>query len=139
MWKVRTALITGNTGQDGYFLAKFLLAKEYVVHGLIRTASSFNTGQIDKIYVDSHGGREIISVGAGEDLTTAELAELISRVVGHTGRIAFDAGKPDGTPRKLLDLSKLHASGWRARIGIKARIQETCEWYLAHAALAANR
>jgi GDP-L-fucose synthase len=82
---------------------------------------------------------EIINVGAGEDLTIAELAELIRRVVGYTGRIVFDAGKPDGTPRKLLDVSKLHASGWRARIAIEEGIRKTYDWYLAHEALATNR
>lgn len=75
---------------------------------------------------------EIINVGAGEDLTIAELAELIRRVVGYTGRIVFDAGKPDGTPRKLLDVSKLHASGWRARIGIEQGIRKTYDWYRNH-------
>ena len=54
MEKVKTALITGITGQDGSFLAEFLLAKGYTVHGLIRRASTFNTGRIDRIYVDSH-------------------------------------------------------------------------------------
>jgi GDP-L-fucose synthase len=82
---------------------------------------------------------EIINVGAGEDLTIAELAELIRCVVGYTGRIVFDAGKPDGTPRKLLDVSKLHASGWRARIGIEEGIRKTYDWYLNHEALAATR
>lgn len=75
---------------------------------------------------------EIINVGAGKDLTIAELAELIRRVVGYTGRIVFDAGKPDGTPRKLLDVSKLHASGWRARIGIEQGIRKTYDWYRNH-------
>jgi nucleoside-diphosphate-sugar epimerase len=249
---VKTALITGITGQDGSFLAEFLLEKGYVVHGIIRRASSFNTGRIDKVYVDSHdrnaklflhygdltdGGAirrlidriqpdeiynlaaqshvrvsfgepeftadavalgtlrilaalrnevdnsgkpirfyqagssemfgaagpprrefshvddfasaalhlmrhydesEIINVGAGEDLTIAELAELIRHVVGYTGRIALDAGKLDATPRKLPDISKLHASGWRARIGIEAGIRKTYQWYLAHEMLAAN-
>jgi GDP-L-fucose synthase len=82
---------------------------------------------------------EIIHAGAGEDLTIAESAEPIRRAVGYTGRIAFDAGKPEGTPRELLDVTKLHASGWRARIGIQAGIRQTYERHPAHAALAANR
>ncbi len=82
---------------------------------------------------------EILNVGTGEDLTIAELAEMISRVVGYAGRVTFDASKPDGTPRKLLDVSRLHASGWGARIGLEQGIQRTYEWYLAHEALVANR
>jgi GDP-L-fucose synthase len=82
---------------------------------------------------------EIVNVGTGEDLTIAELAELVRRVVGYTGRLTFDASKPDGTPRKLLDVSRLHASGWHARIGLEEGIRATYKWYLAHEALVANR
>jgi GDP-L-fucose synthase len=74
---------------------------------------------------------EIINVGTGEDLTIAALAELIGKVVGYTGRISFDASKPDGTPRKLLDVSRLHAAGWRARITLEEGIRRTYEWYLS--------
>ena len=72
---------------------------------------------------------EILNVGTGEDLTIAELAELIGRVVGYRGRIVFDASKPDGTPRKLLDVSRLHATGWRARTGLEEGIRQTYDWY----------
>jgi GDP-L-fucose synthase len=77
---------------------------------------------------------EIINVGTGEDLTIAALAELIGKVVGYPGRITFDASKPDGTPRKLLDVSRLHAAGWRARITLEEGIRRTYEWYLAQSA-----
>jgi GDP-L-fucose synthase len=60
-----------------------------------------------------------INVGTGVDLTIRELAETIGRVVGYRGRIEFDASKPDGTPRKLMDVSRLHALGWRARVGLE--------------------
>ena len=60
-----------------------------------------------------------INVGTGEDLTIRELAETIGRVVGYRGRIEFDPSKPDGTPRKLMDVSRLHALGWRARVGLE--------------------
>jgi GDP-L-fucose synthase len=72
---------------------------------------------------------EIINVGTGEDLTIRELAELIARVIGFSGRIVFDPSKPDGTPRKLLDVSRLHALGWRARIPLEDGIRRTYEWY----------
>ena len=75
---------------------------------------------------------EIINVGTGEDLTITELAELIRSVVGYCGNITFDASKPDGTPRKLLDVSRLHSSGWQARIGLEEGLRRTYEWYLSH-------
>jgi GDP-L-fucose synthase len=60
-----------------------------------------------------------INVGTGEDMTIRELAETIGKVVGFTGRIEFDQTKPDGTPRKLMDVSRLHALGWRAKVGLE--------------------
>jgi len=80
---------------------------------------------------------EIVNVGTGEDVTIAELAALIGRVTGYRGRIIFDSSKPDGTPRKLLDVSRLRACGWQARIGLEEGIRQTYEWYLAHHALVA--
>ncbi len=74
----------------------------------------------------------IINVGVGEDVSIAELAALVQRVVGFAGEIVLDASKPDGTPRKLLDVSRLHALGWRARIGLEDGIRETYQWFLAH-------
>jgi GDP-L-fucose synthase len=74
----------------------------------------------------------IINVGVGEDVSIAELAALVQRVVGFAGEIVLDASKPDGTPRKLLDVSRLHALGWRARIGLEDGIRETYRWFLAH-------
>ena len=74
---------------------------------------------------------EIVNVGTGTDLTIAELAAMIRDVVGFQGDIVFDSSKPDGTPRKLLDVSRVHAAGWRARIGLREGIQRTYEWYLA--------
>jgi GDP-L-fucose synthase len=75
---------------------------------------------------------EIVNIGVGADLSIAELAAMVGRAVGYRGRIAFDASKPDGTPRKLLDVSKLHATGWRARIGLEEGIASTYAWYLGH-------
>jgi len=73
---------------------------------------------------------EIINIGVGEDVTIAELGEMLRQTVGYTGRVVYDATKPDGTPRKLLDVSKLHATGWRARIGLAQGIGSTYAWYL---------
>ncbi|HTS47407.1 MAG TPA: GDP-L-fucose synthase [Bryobacteraceae bacterium] len=76
---------------------------------------------------------EIINVGAGTDVTIRELAELVQRVIGYQGRLAFDASKPDGPPRKLLDGSRLQAMGWHASTGLEQGIAETYDWFLAHA------
>lgn len=73
---------------------------------------------------------EFINVGMGEDVTIRELAGLAARVVGFDGNLVFDAGKPDGTPRKLLDVSRLHALGWRHRTGLEEGIRRTYRWYL---------
>ena len=73
----------------------------------------------------------IINVGVGEDVSILELATLVQRVVGFEGRIVLDPSKPDGTPRKLLDVSRLTALGWRARIDLVDGIRETYRWYLA--------
>ena len=64
----------------------------------------------------------LLNIGTGEDVTIRELAETVMAVVGYRGRIVYDASKPDGTPRKLLDVSRLHALGWRARTGLRAGI-----------------
>ena len=61
----------------------------------------------------------LVNIGVGEDLTIAELAELVRDVVGYKGGIGFDPSKPDGTPRKLLDVTRLHGLGWRPRVGLR--------------------
>jgi len=78
---------------------------------------------------------EPINIGTGTDITIAELARLIADIVGFRGDFIFDPSKPDGTPRKLLDVSKLTALGWRPRIDLEAGICQTYEWYrISHAA-----
>jgi GDP-L-fucose synthase len=72
---------------------------------------------------------EPINIGTGTDITIAELARLIADIVGFTGDFIFDPAKPDGTARKLLDVSKLTALGWRPRIDLEAGIYQTYEWY----------
>ncbi|MCS7030854.1 MAG: GDP-L-fucose synthase [Gloeomargarita sp. SKYG116] len=76
---------------------------------------------------------EIINVGTGEDLSIKELAALVQKIVGYQGEIVYDTSKPDGTPRKLLDISRLQALGWQAQTPLALGIEKTYEWYLAHA------
>jgi len=81
--------------------------------------------------IEHYDGLEPLNVGTGEDQTIAELARMVARIVGYSGEISYDASKPDGTPRKLLDVSRIHALGWRARIPLEAGIASTHEWYCA--------
>jgi len=73
-----------------------------------------------------------INIGTGEDCTIGELAELIKQVVDFPGKLTFDATKPDGTPRKLLDVSKLHSLGWKHSISLEEGLRDTYQWYLEH-------
>lgn len=75
-----------------------------------------------------------INVGTGRDVAIRELAEMIAEVTGFKGRIGFDTDKPDGTPRKLLDVSRLATMGWQAKVGLRDGLQSTYEWFLTHAA-----
>ncbi|MGZ3854204.1 MAG: GDP-L-fucose synthase, partial [Flavisolibacter sp.] len=69
----------------------------------------------------------LINIGIGEDISISELAELIKRIVGYKGDIAYDTSKPDGTPRKLMDVSKLNSYGWKASIGLENGIRTVYE------------
>jgi GDP-L-fucose synthase len=83
--------------------------------------------------LDKYDSAEIINVGCGEDISIRELAELICDIVGFQGDLVWDATRPDGTPRKLLDVSKLHGLGWRHTIGLREGIARTYEWFLQNA------
>jgi GDP-L-fucose synthase len=74
----------------------------------------------------------LYNIGTGTDLTIKELAEMIQRIVGHTGEIIWDSSKPDGTPRKLMDVSKMINAGWKAKIGLEEGISKTYAWFLEH-------
>ena len=74
--------------------------------------------------------KDIVNVGYGSDLTVRELAELICRVIGFTGELKFDPSKPDGTPRKLLDISRLQNLGWQPKINLEDGIASTYSWFL---------
>jgi GDP-L-fucose synthase len=82
----------------------------------------------------SYEAEAIVNIGWGEDVTIRELAELVMSAIGYRGRLAFDANKPDGTPRKLLDVSRLTALGWQARIPLKSGIEHTYAWFKEHSA-----
>lgn len=82
--------------------------------------------------MEHYDGEEIVNVGCGEDLTIAELARLIADIAGYQGQILFDSAMPDGTPRKLLDVSRLTTLGWRPRIGLREGIEQTYRWYMKH-------
>jgi GDP-L-fucose synthase len=75
-----------------------------------------------------------INVGSGEELTIRELAGLVAQAVGFTGRLEFDPAMPDGTPRKLMDVSRIRALGWKHRISMADGIRDAYAWYLANAA-----
>ena len=85
-------------------------------------ACTFVMNQVD--------GPRLLNVGVGKDISIRELAELIADVIGYAGSFAFDASKPDGTPRKLLDVSQLRALGWMAKIELREGIQRTYAWYV---------
>jgi GDP-L-fucose synthase len=86
--------------------------------------------------MENYDSIEHLNVGTGEDLTIADLAQMVARVTGYKGRISFDNSKPDGTPRKLLDVSRIQSLGWRPRIALEDGIASTWAWYVSHIAKA---
>ena len=84
------------------------------------------------LLLEKYDSPEIINVGCGEDISIRELAELICDVVGFDGELAWDATKPDGTPRKLLDVTRLRALGWKPAIPLRDGIARTYEWFRAN-------
>jgi GDP-L-fucose synthase len=83
--------------------------------------------------MNNYEGSAPLNIGVGEDLTIAELASTIAEVVGYRGEIRYDASKPDGTPRKLLDVGRVHALGWRARVSLPDGIAQTYQWFQQNA------
>jgi GDP-L-fucose synthase len=86
------------------------------------------------LLLEKYDSPEIINVGCGEDISIRELAELVCDVVGFGGELVWDATKPDGTPRKLLDISKIRALGWKPAIPLRDGIQRTYDWFLKNIA-----
>lgn len=175
---MKKALITGITGQDGSYLAEFLLEKGYEVHGIVRRR--FGYGPNDNyhpthshvvpalirrfheakeqnlpsvtcwgdgsplrefLYVDdlanlcvflmnNYSGNETVNAGTGKELTIKELTELVAKVVGYTGEIKWDTTKPNGTPRKLLDVSKATNLGWTYKTELEDGLRLSYENFL---------
>lgn len=82
--------------------------------------------------MNNYNEMQFVNVGTGEDVTIKQLAESVQKAVGYTGTLKFDASKPDGAPRKLLDVSKLKQLGWEAKIDLSNGIKTTYEWFLHH-------
>src|SRR5882757_9355180 len=82
--------------------------------------------------MNGYENEQIINVGWGEDVTIRELAEMIAKTSGFQGRLVFDSTKPDGTPQKLLDTSRLTALGWKPKITLQTGIEQTYEWFKRH-------
>ena len=115
--------------------AKVSGAKEVVVWGT-------GTPRREFLYVDdladacihlmkTYSDSELVNIGTGEDITLAEFARVVATAVGYTGDISFDASRPDGTPRKLLDVSRLARLGWRASTSLKDGIRRAYQAYLS--------
>lgn len=128
-------------------IRKFVEAKENEVP----TVTLWGTGlpKREFLYIDdladacvflmnTYNDSEIINIGVGEDISISDLAKLISSLVGYTGSITYDSTKPDGTPRKLLDVSKIKSLGWAAKTPLEDGIKETIEWYIAHRSTTRN-
>jgi GDP-L-fucose synthase len=84
----------------------------------------------------TYSSEDIVNVGTGEELKIRDLAGLIAEIVGFDGRFVYDATKPDGTPRKRLDVGRLSKAGWQARIPLREGITSTYQWFLQNAATA---
>jgi GDP-L-fucose synthase len=116
-----------------FHLARMTMASEVTVWGSGSPRREF-------LYVDDlaeaclflmahYQESDILNVGVGRDLTIRELAEIMARVTGFTGRLSFDPSQPDGTPRKLLDVSRLTALGWQAKVSLEEGLRRTYQWF----------
>ena len=99
-------------------------------------AASVHVMELDEAVLRDHTRPMLshINVGTGEDCTIRELAETVARVTGFAGRLVFDTDKPDGAPRKLLDVSRLAALGWRPQIGLEEGLRDAYAWYVENRA-----
>ena len=136
----------------------FSLESSHVVPALIRKAHEARVGGQERLNVwgsgtprrellhvddladallflmESYESESLINVGCGTDLSIRELAQMIADTVGFRGTLQFDASRPDGTPRKLLDVARLRALGWSPSIDLRAGLEQTYRWYLANEA-----
>jgi GDP-L-fucose synthase len=97
-------------------------------------AASVHVMELDKSIYTTHTQPMLshINVGSGVDCSIRELAETIAEVTGFSGKLVFDASKPDGAPRKLMDVSRLKALGWQAQISLRAGLENAYQWFVAH-------
>ena len=79
--------------------------------------------------LDHYEGNEFFNIGSGQEISILELAELVKRITGYQGHLVFDTTKPDGTPRKLTDISRILAAGWSPKIDLETGIRRTYEWF----------
>ena len=79
--------------------------------------------------LQNYSARDIVNIGTGEDIRISEFARLVADVVGYRGRIVFDASKPDGTPRKLVDVTRLSKLGWRATTGLESGLRQAYDCF----------
>jgi GDP-L-fucose synthase len=116
--------------------AKMRKASELMVWGTGKPRREFlhvdDLASACLLLLEKYESPEIINVGCGEDISIRELAELICDVVGFEGELAWDTSKPDGTPQKLLDLTKLRALGWQPAISLREGIAQTYDWFRAN-------
>jgi GDP-L-fucose synthase len=116
--------------------AKMRKTRELIVWGTGKPRREFlhvdDLASACLLLLDKYDSPEIINIGCGEDISIRELAELICEIVGFEGESAWDTTEPDGTPRKLLDVTKLRALGWQPTISLREGIARTYEWFRAH-------
>ena len=114
--------------------AKLAGAKEVMVWGTGTPRREFlhvdDLAGACRFLLENHGDPALINVGFGDDVSIRDLATTICEVIGFGGTLVFDSSKPDGTPRKLMDSTRMHALGWKPRIALREGIRQTYEWYL---------
>ena len=114
--------------------AKLGGAKEVMMWGTGTPRREFlhvdDLGAAAVFLMESYSGEEFVNVGVGSDVAVRDLAEAIKAVVGYNGEISQDLSKPDGTPRKLMDVSRLASLGWKPSITLEAGIRSTYQWFL---------
>ncbi len=116
--------------------AKLSAASELVVWGSGTPMREFlhvdDMADASVFLMEHYNQPEIVNVGTGSDVTIKQLVEIIKRITGFNGTLQFDSSKPDGTPRKLLDVSRLTALGWRPRFALEEGVADTYRWFLEH-------
>jgi nucleoside-diphosphate-sugar epimerase len=121
----RAIYVAGHRGLVGSALRRRLASAGFT------NILSVTRDQLDLFLLEHYDSEEHINVGTGEDLPIGELTERIRDLVAPGMSIAFDTSKPDGTPRKLLDVTRLHALGWRHRMPLDKGLRSTYEWFCA--------